>query len=54
MTKKKLKSYDSSHCFSGPVLALGLAREDAVTGWRNMLGPKELEEAKEKEPERYN
>ena len=43
MTKNKLKSYYSSLYFSGPVLALGLAREDTVIGWRNKLGPKELE-----------
>ncbi|CAG2195481.1 NME8 [Mytilus edulis] len=31
---------------SGPVLALGLAREDAIEGWRSMLGPKEIEKLK--------
>ncbi|XP_060065627.1 thioredoxin domain-containing protein 3 homolog [Ylistrum balloti] len=36
---------------SGPLLALGLAREDAVEGWRSMLGPKELEKAKEEAPD---
>ncbi|XP_052079969.1 thioredoxin domain-containing protein 6-like isoform X12 [Mytilus californianus] len=36
---------------SGPVLALGLARDDAVEGWRNMLGPKEVNKAKEEAPE---
>ena len=30
---------------SGPVLALGLARKDAVSRWRDMLGPKEKETA---------
>jgi nucleoside diphosphate kinase len=38
--------------FSGPVYALGLAREDAIEGWRNMLGPKEVPKAKEEAPER--
>lgn len=37
---------------SGPVLALALTREDAVQRWRNLLGPKILQEAKEKYPER--
>ena len=36
---------------SGPVYALGLAREDAIEGWRNMLGPKEVPKAKEEAPE---
>ncbi|XP_076088093.1 thioredoxin domain-containing protein 6-like isoform X20 [Mytilus galloprovincialis] len=36
---------------SGPVLALGLAREDAIEGWRSMLGPKEVDKAKEEAPE---
>ena len=39
-------------CFSGPLLALGLAREDAVKGWRDMLGPAEVEVAKEQAPDR--
>lgn len=38
---------------SGPVLALGLAREDAITGWRHMLGPTEVEKAKSEAPERW-
>lgn len=38
--------------FSGPMMALCLAREDAVEGWREMLGPKEVEVAKEDAPER--
>lgn len=37
---------------SGPVLALGLAREDAITGWRHMLGPTEVDKAKSEAPER--
>ncbi|KAJ8320307.1 hypothetical protein KUTeg_001894 [Tegillarca granosa] len=36
---------------SGPLLALGLAREDAITGWRNMLGPTEVNKAKEEAPD---
>ncbi|XP_069108063.1 thioredoxin domain-containing protein 3 homolog isoform X5 [Argopecten irradians] len=36
---------------SGPLMALGLAREDAVEGWRSMLGPKELDKAKEEAPD---
>ncbi|XP_025103800.1 thioredoxin domain-containing protein 3 homolog isoform X3 [Pomacea canaliculata] len=31
---------------SGPLLALGLARIDAIDEWRTMLGPKDVEEAK--------
>ena len=38
---------------SGPMLALCLAREDAVSGWRDKLGPTELQEAKETQPEWY-
>eukprot|EP00794_Sanderia_malayensis_P017266 gene17266-18990_t len=36
---------------SGPSLALCLAREDAVEAWRNLLGPKDVTQAKEVEPE---
>ena len=36
---------------SGPLLALCLAREDAVQGWRDMLGPPTMEEAREQAPE---
>ncbi|KAH1178668.1 hypothetical protein KIL84_012370 [Mauremys mutica] len=35
---------------SGPTLALALIRENAVQHWRDLLGPKTLEEAKEKSP----
>ncbi|XP_077159156.1 thioredoxin domain-containing protein 3 [Paroedura picta] len=35
---------------SGPTLALGLVRENAVESWRNLLGPKIVEEAKEQCP----
>ncbi|XP_032239507.2 thioredoxin domain-containing protein 3 homolog isoform X3 [Nematostella vectensis] len=36
---------------SGPMMALCLAREDAIEGWRGMLGPKEVEKAKDEAPE---
>lgn len=35
---------------SGPLLALGLAREDAIDKWRNMLGPSNIDEARENDP----
>ncbi|XP_023930674.1 thioredoxin domain-containing protein 3 homolog isoform X5 [Lingula anatina] len=35
----------------GPLLALSLARDDAVDAWRGMLGPKEVDKAKEEAPE---
>ena len=38
---------------SGPVLILALAREDAVEGWRQLLGPPSLEEAKETDPNSF-
>ena len=41
-----------NYFFSGPMMALALAREDAVTAWRGMLGPKEIDKAKEEAPER--
>ena len=37
---------------SGPLMALGLAREDAVEGWRELLGPVDVEEAKTVAPDR--
>jgi len=40
-----------THMSSGPVMALALCREDAVSGWRDMLGPKNPEEAKETAPD---
>lgn len=40
-----------THMSSGPVMALALCREDAVTGWRDMLGPKNVDEAKDIAPE---
>ncbi|XP_060684129.1 thioredoxin domain-containing protein 6 [Hemiscyllium ocellatum] len=36
---------------SGPVLALALASTDAVERWRNLLGPKDVNQAKEEDPE---
>ena len=36
------------------MMALCLAREDAVEGWREMLGPKEIQEAAEQAPDRYS
>ncbi|XP_030635013.1 thioredoxin domain-containing protein 3 homolog [Chanos chanos] len=39
------------HMTSGPLLALALTREDAIQHWRGLLGPKILEEAKQKSPE---
>ena len=36
------------------MMALCLAREDAVEGWREMLGPKEISVAAEQAPDRYS
>ncbi|KAK2560505.1 Thioredoxin domain-containing protein 3-like protein [Acropora cervicornis] len=36
---------------SGPMMALCLAREDAVEGWRELLGPKDISEAVDQAPE---
>ncbi|XP_077997128.1 thioredoxin domain-containing protein 6-like isoform X3 [Glandiceps talaboti] len=36
---------------SGPVLLLGMAKEDAIQTWRDMLGPKEPEDAKQHAPD---
>uniref|UniRef100_A0A8B9TQ91 NME/NM23 family member 8 n=1 Tax=Anas platyrhynchos TaxID=8839 RepID=A0A8B9TQ91_ANAPL len=35
---------------SGPTLVLALTRENAVAHWRNLLGPKTVEEAKKENP----
>ncbi|CAG2221692.1 Thioredoxin domain-containing protein 3,Thioredoxin domain-containing protein 3 homolog [Mytilus edulis] len=35
---------------SGPVLALGLIRENAIREWRNILGPQKFYRAKEEDP----
>lgn len=37
--------------YSGPVLALALARQAAVRHWRNLLGPSDVNKAKEESPE---
>lgn len=39
---------------SGPLLALALARDDAISGWRDMLGPKDIKEAQEQAPNRWD
>ncbi|XP_051878791.1 thioredoxin domain-containing protein 6 [Pristis pectinata] len=36
---------------SGPVLALALVSNDAVARWKNLLGPKDVRQAKEEAPE---
>ena len=36
---------------SGPLLALCLAREEAVANWRDMLGPPKMEDARSDAPE---
>jgi nucleoside diphosphate kinase len=41
----------TTHMSSGPFLVLALAREDAIEGWRQLLGPPNVEEAKEQAPE---
>ena len=38
--------------FSGPMMALCLAREEVGEKWREILGPKELEVAKQEAPAR--
>ena len=48
------KDYYDSLCTSmssGPMLALCLAREDAVAKWKELLGPSEVEKAKTEAPE---
>nr|XP_015214595.1 PREDICTED: thioredoxin domain-containing protein 3 homolog isoform X1 [Lepisosteus oculatus]XP_015214596.1 PREDICTED: thioredoxin domain-containing protein 3 homolog isoform X1 [Lepisosteus oculatus] len=40
-----------SNMTSGPVLALALAKKGAVETWRNILGPKDIEKAKEEAPD---
>lgn len=37
--------------YSGPVLALALARMGAVHHWRNILGPSDVDKAREESPE---
>ena len=36
---------------SGPTMFLVLSREDAVHGWRTLMGPTDPEEAKESAPQ---
>ena len=40
----------TKHMKSGPVLALALAREEAVEKWREMLGPRDVQQAKKEAP----
>ena len=37
--------------FSGPTLFMVLSREDAVYGWRSLMGPTDPSQAKEEAPE---
>lgn len=39
------------YIYSGPVLALALARTGAVHHWKNILGPSEINKAKEESPD---
>lgn len=38
------------HIYSGPVLALALARTGAVHHWKKILGPSDINKAKEDSP----
>ena len=40
-----------SLCFSGNTLFMVLSREDAVEGWRSLMGPTDPSEAKETAPD---
>ena len=40
-----------THMSNGPMMALCLARENAVEKWRELLGPIEVEKAKDEAPE---
>uniref|UniRef100_A0A672JKV0 Nucleoside diphosphate kinase B n=1 Tax=Salarias fasciatus TaxID=181472 RepID=A0A672JKV0_SALFA len=63
LTKEQVKQFYSQHVdedyfpallqtmTSGPVLALALAREEAVHHWRNMLGPADIHQAREERPD---
>ena len=42
-----------SFSYSGPTYLMVLSREDAVQGWRQMIGPTDPEKAKEENPESY-
>lgn len=37
--------------YSGPVLALALARKGAVSHWKTILGPSDINKAKEESPD---
>ena len=37
--------------FSGPTLFMVLSREDAVDGWRSLIGPTDPTQAKEQAPD---
>lgn len=39
------------HIFSGPVLALALARTGAVHHWKKIIGPSDINKAKEESPD---
>lgn len=39
---------------SGPVLALVLARQSAISYWRQLIGPTNTQKARDQAPERYN
>lgn len=41
----------SLYCCSGPTLFMVLSREDAVDGWRSLIGPTDPEKAKEDAPD---
>ena len=38
--------------FRGPTLFMVLSREDAVEGWRSVIGPTDPQQAKEQNPSR--
>lgn len=40
-----------SYLISGPSLVMVLTREDAVVGWRALMGPTDPEEAKQVQPD---
>ena len=41
----------TDHMTSGPTLFMVLSREDAVDGWRSIIGPTDPEQAKEQNPD---
>ena len=48
---KEFFSRLTEYMSSGPVIALHLRRAVAITGWRNLIGPTNLEKAKETRPD---